>query len=92
VPGEPIRVELTVRADNAAPVRLEVPDDPRLLLRAIEKLPIRQSQEGHIVHGRVLIWQALEPGLVKLNSLSVEAGGRRLSFPEIIINVRDPGP
>jgi hypothetical protein len=92
VPGEPIRLKLTVQAEDAAPIRLHVPDNPLLMLRAIEKLPIRQSQDGTIVHARVVIWQALEPGVVKLKSLSVENKGRKLSFPEITITVRDPGP
>ena len=92
VPGEPIRLEMSVRAENAAPIRLHVPDDPLLMLRAIEKLPMQQTQEGVIVHQRVVIWQALEPGLVKMKSLSVETKGRKLLFPEITITIRDPGP
>ena len=49
VPGEPIRLELTVRADSAAPIRLFVPDDPRLKLRALEKLPVRLTRDGCFV-------------------------------------------
>ena len=92
VPGESIRVKLTVQAEDAAPIGLHVPNDPLLTLRALEKLPMRQSKDGVIVHGRVIIWQALEPGSVKIESLSVETKGRKLVFPEISITVRDPGP
>ena len=92
VPGEPMRLELTVRADSAASIRLHVPGDPLLKLRAVEKLPVRRTPEGVIVHKRVVVWQALEPGSVKIDRLSVETKGRKLLFPEVTITVRDPGP
>ncbi len=92
VPGEPMRLELTVQADSAAPIRLHLPDDPRLKVRAIEKLPVQRTREGVIVQRRVVVWQGLEPGTVKLNNLSVETRGQKLRFPEVTITVRDPGP
>ncbi len=92
VPGEPMRLELTVRADSAASIRLHVPGDPSLKLRAVEKLPVRRTPEGVIVHKRVVVWQALEPGVVKIDRLSVETHRRKLLFPEVTITVRDPGP
>ncbi len=92
VPGEPMRLELTVRADSAAPIRLRVPDDPLLKLRAIEKLPVQRTRDGVIVHRRVIIWQGLEPGTVKMKTLSVETKGKRLLLPEVTTTVRDPGP
>jgi hypothetical protein len=92
VPGEPMRLELTVRADSVAAIRWHIPGDPLLKLRAIEKLPVRRTPEGVIIHKRVVIWQALEPGLVKIDKLSVETKGRKLLFPEVSITVRDPGP
>jgi len=91
VPGEPMRLELTVRADSAASIRLHVPGDPSLKLRAVEKLPVRQTAEGVIVHQRVVVWQGLEPGLIKIDQLSVETKGQKLLFPEVTITVRDPG-
>ena len=78
--------------DSAAPIRLHVPRDPSLKLRALERLPVRRSPDGVIVHKRVVVWQALEPGAIKINGLSVETNGRRTHFPEITITVRDPGP
>lgn len=92
VAGQPVRVELTVRADSASPIRLHVPADPSLVLRAVEKSPVRLTREGVIVHKRVVIWQALKPGTVKLDSLSVESRGRKLLFPEITVHVGEIGP
>lgn len=92
VAGEPVRVELTVRADSAEPIRLHIPADPSLVLRAVEKPPVRRTKEGVIVHKRVVIWQALAPGAVKVDAISVETKGRKLLFPEITINVGDIGP
>jgi hypothetical protein len=87
-----MRLELTVEADSAAPVRVHIPADPLLVLRAVEKLPVQRTSEGVIVHRRVVIWQALEPGAVKMNAISVETRGRKRLFPEISITVSDPGP
>jgi len=92
LPGEPMRLEMTIRADSAASIRLHVPGHPSLKLRAVEKLPVRRTPEGVIVHQRVVVWQALEPGLLKIDELSVETKGQKLLFPEVTITVRDPGP
>ena len=92
VPGEPMRLELTVRSDSAAPIRLHVPGDPLLKLRAVEKLPVRRNREGEIVQKRIVVWQGLEPGTVKVKNLSVETRGQNLLLPEVTITVRDPGP
>lgn len=92
VPGEPMRLELTVRADSAAPVVFHVPSDSRLKLRALEKLPVRRSREGDIVHQRVVVWQGLLPGTVRMKTLSVQTRGRKLLLPEVTITIRDPAP
>jgi len=92
VPGEPVRVELTVETDSAAPIRLHVPADPLLRLRAVEKQPLRRTKEGTILHKRVVLWQALEPGSVRIDAISVETRGKQFRFPAITITVRDPGP
>ncbi len=90
VPGEPIRVQLTVQADSAAPLRFHIPADPRLHLRAVEKLPVRRTPEGVIVHQRVAVWQGLEPGTVKMNAITVDCGGRKWRFPELVITISLP--
>lgn len=92
VPGEPVRVEFTVQSASAAPVRVHIPADPLLMLRAVEKLPVRRTAEGVIIHKRVVIWQALEPGAVTMKAISAETQGRKRLFPAITITVSDPGP
>ncbi len=91
VPGQRVRLELTVRARTAAAIRLHVPADPRLKLRAVEKHPVQRTPAGVIVHKRVIIWQALEPGTVKVNAISVETRSWKQPFPEVTITVSDPG-
>ena len=92
VPGEPMRLELTVRAVSADPITWHVPSQPQLKLRAIEKFPVRRTDDGVVVHRRVLVWQALEPGTVKLKALAIETRRSKWLFPEVLITVRDPGP
>ena len=92
VPGEPIRLELTVAADSTDPIRLQVPRHPLLKLRALEKSPVQRTKGGAIVHKRVIVWQGLEPGKTKITSLSIETKEKKLFFPEVTITVRDPGP
>jgi len=92
VPGEPVRLQLTVQADSAVPFRWHVPREPLLKLRAIEKLPVRLTAEGVVVYERVVVWQGLEPGTVKIENLSVETKGQKRRFPEVTIHIRDPGP
>ena len=91
VPGTPMRLELTVLVRSAVRVRLHVPGNSSLKLRAVEKLPVRRTPQGVIVYKRVVVWQALEPGFVKIDQLSIETKGRTLLFPEVTITVRDPG-
>lgn len=91
VPGEPMRLELTVQADSAAPIHLHVPGDPLLKLRAVEKLPVRRTRDGLIVHRRVVVWQGLEPGTVTMKTLSVETKGQKRLFPEVTVTILDPG-
>ncbi len=92
VVGEPMRLELAIEADSAAPIRLHIPAHPSLVLRAIEKPPVQRTKEGAILHRRVVIWQALKPGTVKVNAISVETAGRKSLFPEITIRVGEIGP
>jgi hypothetical protein len=91
MPGEPVRVEFSIEAHSAEPIHLRIPADSLLLLRAVEKLPLRRTNEGTIVHRRAVLWQALEPGSVTLNAISVEIRGKEYLFPPITITVRDPG-
>ena len=92
VPGEPMRLQLTVQADSAVPFRWHVPAEPLLRLRAIEKLPVRRTREGVVVYERVVVWQGLEPGTVRITTLSIETKKQKLLFPEVTITIRDPAP
>jgi hypothetical protein len=92
VPGEPLRLHLTVHAAAALRFRWLVPDDPRLQVRAIEKLPVQRTRQGLVVYQRVILWQGLEPGTVRIEALAIETRNRKLFFPEVNITVRDPGP
>jgi len=92
VPGEPVRLELIVQADSPAPLRWHVPANPSLKVRALEELPVRRTPNGLIVQRRVVIWQGLEPGTLRIKNLAVETGGSKLAFPEVTIIIRNPGP
>jgi hypothetical protein len=87
-----MRLQLTVQADSAVPFRWYVPNEPLLKLRAIEKLPVRRTSEGVVLYQRVVVWQGLEPGAIKIENLSVETKQRTLLFPEIAITIHDPAP
>lgn len=91
VPGEPLRVTLTVESRSAAPMVLHIPESPLLTLRAVEKFPIRLTTEKTVVQERVVIWQGLEAGTVTLNDLSAEIGGVRFPFPPVKITVVEAG-
>lgn len=91
LPGEPIRVLVSARSNSAANIRFHIPPHASLKLRALEKLPVQRSAEGGVVYRRMIVWQALEPGVFKINGLSVETKGRKLPFPVVVVNVRDPG-
>ncbi len=92
VPGEPMRLELTVQAKSAASIRLHLPADPLLLLRAVEKLPLKRTEDGVVVYRRVVVWQALEPGTVRMKDISIETQQQKRMFPEVTITVSDPRP
>jgi len=92
IPGEPMRLQLTVQSDAATSFRLHVPAEPLLKLRTIEKLPVQRTGEGTVIYQRVVLWQGLEPGTVRIKTLSVETQEQTLFFPEVSITIRDPGP
>jgi len=87
VPGEPLKVRLTVESRSAAPVILHIPESPLLTLRAVEKFPLRLLKEKTIVQERIVIWQGLEAGTVTLDNLSAEIERTRFSFPPVKITV-----
>ena len=71
VPGEPLRLEITVEADRAAPIQLRIPAISNLFLRIVEKIPIQRTKEGRYIQKRIVIWQGLEAGSTTLTNLTV---------------------
>jgi hypothetical protein len=92
VPGEPVRVEFTVQC------RFGCPGPGSYSCRSVAGVACGREAAraadhgGLIIHKRVVIWQALEPGAVTMKAISVETQGRKRLFPEITITVSDPGP
>lgn len=92
LPGEPIRLLLTVQADAALRFRWHVPDEPLLQVRAMENLPVQRTPQGLVVYQRAIVWQGLEPGTVRIKALAIETRNQKTRFPEVAITVRDPIP
>ena len=92
VPGEPMQMVLTVETADAAPVRLRVPAVSNLMVRAVERIPIRRTEDGRFVHKRIVIWQGVEAGSITLTNLTVEAGSGPLVFPDVRITVKAVEP
>jgi hypothetical protein len=71
IPGEPLQVELAVETDRAVPIKLQIPAVSNLVLRSIEKIPIRRTENGTYIQKRIVIWQGVEAGSVTLTNLSL---------------------
>jgi len=87
VPGEPLRVSLTVESPSASQVLIHIPEIPFLSLRAVEKIPVRLSGRGTVIHERIVIWQGLEAGRISLGNLTADIDGKSHAFPPIEITV-----
>jgi len=87
VPGEPLRIELTVETERAAPVQLRVPAVSNLVLRAVEKVPVRRTKAGTFVQKRIVIWQGTEAGSITLTNLTAVFQGLEKNFPMIGITI-----
>ncbi len=71
VPGEPLQLEITITADRASPIHIQIPHIDNLHLRTVEKVPIRRTADGRYMHKRIILWQGLEAGSVTLTNLTV---------------------
>jgi hypothetical protein len=87
VPGAPLQVELTVETDHATPILLRVPSVSNLVLRTVEKIPIRRTTEGRFIQQRILIWQGIEAGSTSLTNLIVVFHPFEKKGPDIEITV-----
>lgn len=71
LPGEPLQVELTIETDHVTPIQLRIPAVSNLVLRTVEKIPIRRTDDGCYIQKRIVIWQGIEAGSVTLTNLTV---------------------
>jgi hypothetical protein len=89
VPGTPLSVQLTIEDDHAAPARVLIPAVSNLVLRTVERIPIRRTEAGRFVQERTLIWQGLEAGHSCVTNLTAELDGKMHAFPALDITI-DP--
>jgi hypothetical protein len=87
IPGEPLKVELTVETDRVQPIQLMVPPASNLALRTVEKIPIQRTSEGRYIQKRIVIWQGIEAGSTSLTNLAVQAGSETYNFPTLGITI-----
>ncbi len=94
VPGEPLRVELSVETSTVTPVRMRIPETSNLVMMVVEKIPVRRTQTGTFVQKRIVIWQGIEAGQTVLTNLTAEIDGAPHLFPAIGITVDavEPAP
>lgn len=71
LPGQPLRLTVTVETDRAASIQLKIPAVSNLVLRTVEKIPIRRTEEGRYLQQRTILWQGTEPGQTTLTNLTV---------------------
>lgn len=83
LPGEPLRVELTVETERATAIQLRIPAVSNLVLRTVEKVPIQLTADGRFVQKRIIIWQGLEAGSTTLTNLTVVFQGLENSDPNV---------
>jgi ribosomal protein L11 len=82
LPGEPLRVELTVETERATAIQLRIPAVSNLVLRTVEKVPIQRTATGRFVQKRIIIWQGIEAGSTTLTNLTVVFQGLENSDPK----------
>lgn len=87
IPGEQLRTELTVETALAGPVQIRIPSASNLVLRAVEKIPIRRTKAGTFVQKRIIIWQGVEAGSTAVTNLTAVFQGLERFFPNLGITV-----
>ncbi|MDD2601291.1 MAG: hypothetical protein PHO37_19070 [Kiritimatiellae bacterium] len=92
VPGEVLRVELTVEAERAENALLRVPHTSNLVLRAIESYPVERNRHGRFVQKKALLFQGVEAGSCVMTNLLVEINGTLHPMPPLVIEVRAVKP
>jgi len=92
MPGEALRIELTLESEGAQSVVLRVPQASNLVLRAVEKYPVARTREGRFVYKRRLLLQGVEAGVTVMTNLLFEVGGEAHCFAPLTIEVRKVTP
>jgi hypothetical protein len=92
MPGEPLQVELRVETDHAVPMQLRIPSVSNLVLRTVEKIPIRRTPDGRFVQKRIVIWQGVEVGSVALTNLMIQTSAATQLCPIIGITIDEVVP
>jgi len=72
MPGEPLRLMLTIETDRITPFRVRIPAVRNLFLRAVEKIPVQRNDKGRYLQQRVILWQGIESGQSSITNLVVE--------------------
>lgn len=83
LPGEPLQIELTIETDHVTPIQLRIPVVSNLVLRTVEKIPIRRTDEGRYIQKRIVIWQGVEAGSITLTNLTALFQGLEHFVPNI---------
>lgn len=92
IPGEPLKLEVTVETDRVLPVQIRIPSVTNLVLRMVEKIPIQRTENGRYIQKRIIIWQGIEAGSTSLTNLAVHTETDILYFPAVEIAVGDVTP
>jgi len=92
VPGAPLRVVLTVVTERATPLHLRIPAVSNLVLRTVERVPIRLTEEGQYVQRRTILWQGVEAGSTTITNLLAEMSGATNVFPAVDIAIEAVEP
>lgn len=87
LPGEPLRVELTVVTPDAQPMHLSVPATSNLVVRTVEKNPIQRTADGRFVQKYTVFWQGTASGRITLTNLTAVFRDKNAVFPTIGITI-----
>jgi hypothetical protein len=87
VPGEPLRVTVTVETERVEPLQLRLPVVSNLVLRAVERIPVQRTRAGRYIQRRVILWQGVASGETTLTNLMAEVGATTNRLPPIAVTI-----
>ena len=71
IPGEPLKLVITVETDRATPIQLRIPSIQHLILRTVEKTPIQRTATGRYIQERTILGQGIEAGSTTVTNVTV---------------------